>query len=39
MSAEDVVFLNPRTCGIYKNGAPRYKTPLAVGGPSRLTTN
>lgn len=26
MSAQDVVFLNPRTCGIYKNGAPRYKT-------------
>jgi type I restriction enzyme M protein len=27
----DVVFLNPRTCGIYKNGQPRYKTDAATG--------
>jgi len=26
-----VTFLNPRTCGIYKNGAPRYKTDPATG--------
>lgn len=25
------VFLNPRTCGIYKNGGPRYKTDSATG--------
>lgn len=31
MSAQDVVFLNPRTCGIYKNGAPRYKTDPSSG--------
>lgn len=27
----DVVFLNPQTCGIYKNGRPRYKTDPATG--------
>ncbi|MFN5514064.1 MAG: hypothetical protein ACK5CA_04760 [Cyanobacteriota bacterium] len=26
-----VVFLNPRTCGIYKNGGPRYKTDPITG--------
>lgn len=26
-----VVFLNPRTCGIYKNGSVRYKTDPATG--------
>ena len=26
-----VAFLNPRTCGIYKNGAPRYKTDPSTG--------
>lgn len=26
-----VVFLNPRTCGIYKNGGPRYKTDPVTG--------
>jgi len=32
-SASDhlVTFLNPRTCGIYKNGAPRYRTDPATG--------
>lgn len=28
---KNVVFLNPRTCGIYKNGGPRYKTDPATG--------
>lgn len=27
----DVVFLNPQTCGIYKNGKPRYKTDPVTG--------
>ena len=27
----NVVFLNPRTCGIYKNGEPRYKTNPLTG--------
>jgi len=27
----DVVFLNPRTCGIYKDGGPRFKTDPATG--------
>lgn len=27
----DVVFLNPRTCGIYKNGKPRYRTDSKTG--------
>jgi type I restriction enzyme M protein len=27
----DVVFLNPRTCGIYKDGGPRYKTDHRTG--------
>ena len=27
----DVVFLNPRTCGIYKNGKPRFKTNPKTG--------
>lgn len=27
----EVTFLNPRTCGIYKNGAPRYKTDPLTG--------
>jgi type I restriction enzyme M protein len=31
MAAQNVVFLNPKTCGIYKNGAPRYKTDPATG--------
>ena len=26
-----VTFLNPRTCGIYKNGQPRYRTDPATG--------
>lgn len=30
-STHKVVFLNPRTCGIYKNGQPRYKTDPATG--------
>jgi type I restriction enzyme M protein len=25
------VFLNPRTCGIYKNGGPRYRTDASTG--------
>jgi type I restriction enzyme M protein len=29
--ANDVAILNPRTCGIYKNGAPRYKTDPQTG--------
>jgi len=29
--AEKVTFLNPRTCGIYKNGAPRFKTDPKTG--------
>lgn len=28
---QTVTFLNPRTCGIYKNGAPRYKTDPSTG--------
>lgn len=28
---QTIVFLNPRTCGIYKNGQPRYKTDPATG--------
>ena len=28
---QDVIFLNPRTCGIYKNGATRYKTNPTTG--------
>jgi type I restriction enzyme M protein len=31
MSQETVTFLNPRTCGIYKNGQPRYKTDPVTG--------
>lgn len=30
-SKSRVVFLNPRTCGIYKDGGPRFKTDLATG--------
>jgi type I restriction enzyme M protein len=30
-STNEVVFLNPRTCGIYKNGQPRYKTDPRTG--------
>lgn len=29
--AEKVAFLNPKTCGIYKNGAPRYRTDPSTG--------
>lgn len=29
--SHQVVFLNPRTCGIYKNGRPRYKTDPETG--------
>jgi type I restriction enzyme M protein len=29
--SNDVVFLNPRTCGIYKNGKPRFKTNPKTG--------
>lgn len=29
--SESVVFLNPRTCGIYKNGQPRYRTDPVTG--------
>lgn len=28
---QDVIFLNPQTCGIYKNGRPRFKTDPATG--------
>ncbi len=28
---DQVVFLNPRTCGIYKDGGTRYKTDLSTG--------
>ncbi len=28
---EDVIFLNPRTCGIYKNGGTRFKTDPNTG--------
>ena len=28
---EEIVFLNARTCGIYKNGAPRYRTDPSTG--------
>jgi type I restriction enzyme M protein len=31
MPSHKVAFLNPRTCGIYKNGAPRYKTDPETG--------
>jgi len=31
MSGRPVVFLNPRTCGIYKNGAPRFKRDPGTG--------
>lgn len=31
MSTEKVVFLNPKTCGIYKDGAPRYRTDKSTG--------
>jgi len=31
MPNDEVVFLNPRTCGIYKNGGIRYKTDPATG--------
>lgn len=31
MAVHDVTFLNPRTCGIYKDGAPRYKTDPTTG--------
>src|SRR5438552_3773743 len=32
MAKQDrVVFLNPRTCGIYKDGGKRYKTDPATG--------
>jgi type I restriction enzyme M protein len=31
MNSQKVVLLNPKTCGIYKNGAPRYKTDLLTG--------
>lgn len=30
-SSNRVVFLNARTCGIYKNGGPRYKTDAETG--------
>jgi type I restriction enzyme M protein len=29
--SHEVIFLNPRTCGIYKNGAIRYKTDPSTG--------
>ena len=31
MGGQKVAFLNPRTCGIYKNGAPRYRTDRSTG--------
>jgi len=37
--ASHVVFLNPRTCGIYKNGAPRFKTDPATGKRTSLIDN
>lgn len=29
--SDKVIFLNPRTCGIYKNGMPRFKTDPSTG--------
>lgn len=31
MSTDEVVFLNPRTCGIYKSGGTRFKVDSATG--------
>jgi type I restriction enzyme M protein len=31
MAPSKIVFLNPRTCGIYKNGKPRFKTDPMTG--------
>ena len=31
MVQQEIVFLNARTCGIYKNGAPRYRTDPSTG--------
>src|SRR4051812_29208014 len=30
-SSDSVTFLNPRTCGIYKNGGPRFKVDPVTG--------
>lgn len=35
----EVIFLNPRTCGIYKNGHPRYKTDPATGRRTKEPDN
>jgi type I restriction enzyme M protein len=34
-----ITFLNPRTCGIYKNGAPRHKTDGVTGRRTRDLDN
>lgn len=34
-----VTFLNPKTCGIYKNGAPRYLTDKATGKRTNIIDN
>jgi type I restriction enzyme M protein len=34
-----VTFLNPRTCGIYKDGGPRYKTDSASGRRTTMVDN
>lgn len=39
MSARKVVFLNPRTCGIYKNGGTRYKTDPKTGKRTEMVDN
>lgn len=36
---ENVVILNPRTCGIYKNGHPRFKTDPTTGSRTKEIDN
>lgn len=38
-TGEAVTFLNPRTCGIYKNGGTRFKTDPATGRRSQEVDN
>lgn len=39
MSNQDVFFLNPRTCGIYKNGGTRFKTDPSTGHRTDVIDN
>lgn len=39
MSSDRIVLLNPRTCGIYKNGGTRYKTDAKTGRRTNLVDN